>query len=186
MTKAFLLLPLLFFGCAERFAAFQKSEPSRDVVFEELRTDIADVKHALHTKDVELRLLEERMEAEGLFTSELLKQQIAALQRKVDSLERSLEKASADLHALASHASQTTASLSQYRDRIAEIDKKMDEAPKPRSSPSVMIHSVKSGDTLQKIANRYNVSLDALKKENNLGSDKIVSGQKLKIPSGNG
>jgi LysM repeat protein len=42
---------------------------------------------------------------------------------------------------------------------------------------------VKSGDTLSKIASKYDksVTVDTIKKLNNLKSDKIEVGQKLKI-----
>ncbi|MGB4665712.1 MAG: LysM peptidoglycan-binding domain-containing protein, partial [Bacteroidales bacterium] len=44
------------------------------------------------------------------------------------------------------------------------------------------IHVVKSGETLSGIANKYNTTVDAIKKANNLKSNKIYVGQKLKIP----
>ena len=44
-------------------------------------------------------------------------------------------------------------------------------------------YSVKSGDSLSKIANEFGVSVKALRSANNLKTDKIVVGQKLKIPA---
>ena len=49
-----------------------------------------------------------------------------------------------------------------------------------RSKPAV--HVVKRGDSLSKIAQRYGVSLKALKQENNLRSNTAVLGRRLKIP----
>lgn len=43
-------------------------------------------------------------------------------------------------------------------------------------------YTVKSGDTLWKIANQYGISVDNLKNHNNLESDLIIVGQNLKIP----
>ena len=57
---------------------------------------------------------------------------------------------------------------------------------KQSSSKSVKKTStyvVKRGDTLETIAERYNVSIAALKRWNDLKSSRIVIGQKLKIPS---
>ena len=45
------------------------------------------------------------------------------------------------------------------------------------------IYIVKKGDTLYSIANKYNVSLDELKRMNNLTSNNIIIGQKIYIPS---
>ena len=44
-------------------------------------------------------------------------------------------------------------------------------------------YTVKSGDNLAKIANDYEVEISDLKEWNNLSSDKILIGQKLKIYS---
>lgn len=45
------------------------------------------------------------------------------------------------------------------------------------------IYKVKSGDTLTSIARHHGVTVKALRSANNLTSDRIVVGQKLKIPS---
>ena len=68
----------------------------------------------------------------------------------------------------------------------AIVDKK--NAPKPAVVPAKPVpataqnHTVKSGDTLFGISRRYNVSVDSLKKANNLRSDRLSLGQSIKIP----
>lgn len=44
------------------------------------------------------------------------------------------------------------------------------------------MHEVQSGETLNKIAKKYNIDVEKLKQANNLGTDVINVGQKLKIP----
>ena len=44
------------------------------------------------------------------------------------------------------------------------------------------VYTVKSGDTLSKIATQFGTSVKAVRSLNNLKTDKIVVGQKLKIP----
>jgi len=44
------------------------------------------------------------------------------------------------------------------------------------------MYSVKSGDSLTRIASEFGVTIKALRSENNLKTDKIVVGQKLRIP----
>lgn len=45
-------------------------------------------------------------------------------------------------------------------------------------------HTVRSGDTLQSIARRYNTSVADIKRSNNLGNSVLRPGQKLRVSSG--
>ncbi len=53
----------------------------------------------------------------------------------------------------------------------------------PSTTASTNTYTVKSGDTLYAIANKYNTTVDALKSLNNLTSNTLSIGQTLKIPS---
>lgn len=44
------------------------------------------------------------------------------------------------------------------------------------------VHTVVKGDSLGKIANKHNTTVEAIKKANNLKSDTVVLGSKLRIP----
>ena len=55
----------------------------------------------------------------------------------------------------------------------------------PTVSPSDVVYIVKPGDTLYKIANSYGVSVNDLKKINNLDSNILSIGEQLYIPKGN-
>lgn len=55
------------------------------------------------------------------------------------------------------------------------------EAQTMSASPSPVIHTVQSGDSLWKISQKYNVSIDTIKKYNNMTSDNIYVGQKLYV-----
>ncbi|MBS1269201.1 MAG: N-acetylmuramoyl-L-alanine amidase AmiC [Gammaproteobacteria bacterium] len=52
----------------------------------------------------------------------------------------------------------------------------------PGARPAVYV--VKRGDTLSEIAQQYRISVNTLKKVNNMSSDVVRIGQKLRIPSG--
>jgi LysM repeat protein len=56
-------------------------------------------------------------------------------------------------------------------------------ATTPDASGAAQLYSVKSGDSLIKIAGQFGVTSKALRSFNGLKTDKIVVGQKLKIPS---
>lgn len=51
-----------------------------------------------------------------------------------------------------------------------------------KSAPKARTYTVKKGDALERIARRHGVKTSALKKANNLKSDLIRPGQKLRIP----
>lgn len=55
-------------------------------------------------------------------------------------------------------------------------------APVAASTSSTKTYTVKSGDTLSKIASQQGVSVKALRSANNLKTDRIKVGQKLKVP----
>lgn len=51
-------------------------------------------------------------------------------------------------------------------------------------TPETVIHEVQNGDTLGKLARKYNTTVDLIKKSNGLNSDIIRLGQKLRIWTG--
>jgi LysM repeat protein len=55
--------------------------------------------------------------------------------------------------------------------------------PTPSASASVRYYTVVAGDTLTKIANRYGVSIQAIKTANKMTTDVVQLGQKLIIPT---
>ncbi len=56
-------------------------------------------------------------------------------------------------------------------------------SPGDTTAASEHLYTVKSGDTLSKIAAEHKVTIKALRSANNLTTDRITVGQKLKIPS---
>jgi lipoprotein-anchoring transpeptidase ErfK/SrfK len=51
-------------------------------------------------------------------------------------------------------------------------------------TPQTVIHEVQSGDTLGKLASKYGTTVELIKKSNNLATDTIRLGQKLRIWTG--
>src|ERR1700744_6303427 len=94
----FLCAPL-FWGCTSTLI----SNRSQDHLLEEMKTEIADLKHVLHGTEVNLKLLEEKFdsrEAESLSP----KGDVAALQRKIVLLEKTIEKMNVDMRSLMTYA----------------------------------------------------------------------------------
>jgi LysM repeat protein len=166
MKKWIFLCAPFFWGCTSQLASLRGNQ---DHVIEEMRTEIADLRHAIHGAEVEIKLLEDRLETQDASKDD---KKVAALEKKVESL--------------MAYAAQTTISLTQYRDRIVELDRKLEEIGKLRSQISrpsqEKIYRVKPGDSLEKIARQHSISIENLKRENNLNTDRINIGQELKIP----
>ena len=188
--RCLLMCTLLLVGCTPSFMALRSNQ---DSAIEELRMEVADLKHALHAAEVETKILEERLEASEGTTVPMKSDEVAELQRNMIALERSIDKINTDIRSLMHFTSQTTTTLSQYRDHILGIDHRLDEVSKLRStlsdlshkakSPSIPTYRVKSGDSLEKIAQKYQVTIAAIKQKNGLTSDKILVGQELLIPA---
>jgi LysM repeat protein len=53
---------------------------------------------------------------------------------------------------------------------------------KSKKNSENIIHIVKKGDTIWDLSNKYNITMNKIKESNNLDSDNIYIGQKLKIP----
>jgi membrane-bound lytic murein transglycosylase D len=51
-----------------------------------------------------------------------------------------------------------------------------------RRTANVRTHTVKPGDTLFALAKRYNTSVSELRKLNNLHSNNLVKGNKIRVP----
>jgi LysM repeat protein len=130
---------------------------------------------------------------------------LSALEKRLCQIESIQEKLTGDYKQLSSHANQTSQSFSQYHSRLKELEaeisaqnksinelsdvksslKSITQAIKSKSSSSsVAIYKVKQGDNLEKIARANKTTVEALQKENNISSHKIVVGQEIKIPNG--
>lgn len=54
-----------------------------------------------------------------------------------------------------------------------------------RRSPQALTHTVRRGDTLFSLARRYDTTVDALRKLNNLKGNKLAIGKRLRVPGSN-
>jgi LysM repeat protein len=83
-------------------------------------------------------------------------------------------------------APQTTSQTSvpaQLSPVVATVQNKTATPVESSSSTVAAVYFVRSGDTLSRIARTHNTTIKALKSANDLATDKIVVGQKLKIPT---
>ncbi len=130
---------------------------------------------------------------------EQIQHQLVSLEKKLTGFEQSQESGIKDLRQLLGHANETTAALTQFKDRIVELEqeiqlqnRRFDEVAKLKThfegvarqfqQSDGKVHKVRPGDSLEKIARLYKTSVDRIKRVNSLDQDLIVVGQELLIP----
>jgi LysM repeat protein len=223
MCRSFFICAVLLFSSCTSNLAFRRDDPRQsDLTLDELRMELADVKHALNSTQVELSILEDRMKNQDSTLYAVKNQavnkmpqisqlntQINSLENRIGTIEKNQEKTLTDLRQLSSHANLTAGALSQYKEKIQELEReiasqnrKFEEFIKLKSTlasisklmkqnafaeESVKTYKVQTGDSLERIARQHRTTVDVLKKINRLESDLIMAGQELKIPyDGNG
>ncbi len=203
------LIALSSSACTSHLAMLQKDKYDTSIAIDEMRIELSDMKHTLNNTQVEMQILEEKVRSyentgktRSTSNESQMDQKLSSVEKRIAQISSSQDKISSDLKQLQLHASQTTSSFTQYQNRLKQLDaeltsqgrvveelsglkttlKSIAHAVKAQSSPDG--YTVKSGDTLEKIARVYKTSVASLKKENNLSSNKIVIGQDIKIPHG--
>lgn len=161
--------------------------------WDSIQIELDDIKQALHTTQIDLSLLDERLKKPD--KSKELSTQTAALEKRVASLEKTLEKILTDVRTLntllTQHQTQTEElqmRLSSHDDQLSQVGKLkttlstlVKSVTPPPSSPSTKTYTVKAGDSLEKIAKLHHTTAANLRKLNHLSQDKIIIGQELKV-----
>lgn len=195
---------LLFSSCTSNLVTGIKEQRESDYILTEIRTELADLRQQSSHHKVEMQILEEKLEklqAAKKSDGGAKSNDLSRVEKKVSELEHLLEKAKEDLREIASHANQTTSTIAQYREKILECERQialqssaLDEISKLKGTlkslskamqetPSVKVHKVKAGDSLERIAKQTGSSIEALRKVNGLTNDRIIIDQELKIPN---
>lgn len=133
---------------------------------------------------------------------ELLQNSKTSLEAKIGDLELVTKGLLVDLNSIKNRVNETNSFLSEYKQQMSVVEKAIENQNKNienlhaamktlmlvlqggETSDAVSdLYVVKSGDSLEKIANAHSTTVKALKELNNLTADRIKIGQKLKIPS---
>lgn len=160
---------------------------------DEIRIEIDDLKYALRTTQVDMNIIDEKLRKQEISKTQLLT--ISSLENKIERLEKTLDKITADLRALNTSTHQALTKIqsleqqsvahtkqldnvAQLKTTLTTISKAIGQSPAPSTTAS---YKVKAGDSLEKIAKLHQVSVESIKKINKLTGDRIVIGQELKL-----
>lgn len=208
------------------------------IAIKEMRDSIEDIRHEVNNHEAEIRMFDEKLtNFDSIIENvrdqlsnanrshkEQLKGSSANLESKIAALETTSNGLMTDLKLFKTHSNETSAVLMQYKQKIAELEKIIDQQnqnieylqaamrslmevlqgkaavsikPSVKSTGEGMVSStsvlatavnsdrcykIKAGDSLEKIARSYQVSIQSLKDLNGLTSDLIVVGKTLIIP----
>ena len=106
-----------------------------------------------------------------------LEKQLGELQGKIDAI-----TPNSDLILQLEALSKKVEVLEKQKQPTAELKAKPSAPSKPAASTEKQYHTVQKGETLYRISKQYGISVEELRKLNNLSEDQsIYSGQKLRI-----
>lgn len=202
MHRSIYIGALLLSSCASHLTSWNEDRNRTDLALDEMRVELADLKHSLSSAKVDLQLLDEKLQGDSSLKSQLSSQlhakggELALLEKKIADLQRSQEKIAQDLRQLGAHANQTSTALTKMQQEIAQQNKRIEEVVKLKgtlSSLSQMLkersgsetgrsYKVQPGDSLEKIAKQQGTTVEAIKRLNALDSDKIVVGKEIQLP----
>jgi LysM repeat protein len=203
---------LCFCSCSPIKSSPEEETHRNELTLHELQTNVDDSRHDLNCFRTELEIIDSKIKhIDNIITSlkqtylektqarcDLLSKQVMEFEKKVLYTVNEQEKMKVDLYKLSSNSNEMTEALGQFKRKINEVEhdvslktRKMQEVIElgktlvsdiQRDNTSFVLYKVKAGDSLGKIAQRYGVKIDSIKKMNSLQRNLIVVGQELKIP----
>ena len=219
ICMAFFSLILISQGCSPLKSSPKEEKHQMELTLHEVQTNLDDLRHDLNCFQTEMQIIDGKIKHQEKSLTSLKSQYIEQQRLKTEALEKQLKNIDAflssfqdkqsltekDLRQLSSHANETASALSQYKNRIAELEKEIikhkrhfQEVSKLKNTlesvaktirqatgatNQYFTYKVKSGDSLERIAKIHKTTVDAIKNINHLDHDLIVVGQELKIPN---
>jgi len=116
-----------------------------------------------------------------------LEQRIAGVEKRIAELQEKISTPAPDLALLqrVNALSQKVEALEKQKPPAAEPKAKPPTPSKPAASAEKKYHTVKKGETLYGISKKYGISVEELRKLNNLSKDPLLrTGQKLLVSPG--
>lgn len=158
---------------------------------DELRLELSDVKHDLHSARIEINLLEERIAKQERLIASLKAAPSSSVETKLAALEKMVEKAIHDLRHL---NGQTGIALSKVQELellytshekkfgdLGNLKGTLTSISKAIGQESKKTYTVKAGDSLEKIARAHHTSVEKIKACNGLTKDTIFLGQEIRL-----
>lgn len=204
---AFLLLNQNVFAAPQRN---YNQDPNREfrTIIDDLRlssnnheTELRENEEKFKTYEAMIDALRKQINEASKNHKEQLKSSNTSIDIKLGDLEMISKGLVTDLKILKNNANETAAAIAQYKISLQEIEKVIElqnqniqnlqlalkalmdvMQAKDVADSSSKTYRVKSGDSLEKIAQTHQTTIKALKELNGLANDRINIDQKLKLP----
>ena len=206
---------VFFVSCTPIKSSPKDEKHQMELTLHEVQTNVDDLRHDLNCFKTDLQIIEGKIQnqekqmevvkqqqiSQTLARLDVLTEKFKNLDTKLIKVEKHQEETFADLNKLSMHSKEVISSLTQYKDKILELEKNLiayskrfEEVKKLKQTleaiaatlkinvDGFVFYRVKAGDSLEKIAKLHKTTVENLKKINNLEQDLIVVGQELKIP----
>lgn len=173
-------------------------------------SEIRTFDEKLQTQETQFETLREQLTDLTEDQKNLIKNQNIDQESRISALDGTLKSLIADMKQLKTQSNDSVVVLGQYKQTLSEINQILDaqnqqikslesalkyivelaqngDSASPKEKSGLQYNSgntykVQSGDTLEKIARKHNISVKSLIEMNNLSSDRIMIGQTLSIP----
>lgn len=158
----------------------------------ELQLEIANLKHQIRTFEIDMQLMEEKIDVHknpACMDCKVLQSRVQAQENTIDTLSSEIKTLKKDIHQLLEHLNKVNTQLISHekglqdvfelKNTLADLLKKIHASTTKTRAKS---YKVQAGDSLEKIARLHHVSVEALKTNNQLIKDTIFPGQELQIP----
>jgi chromosome segregation ATPase len=208
MKRLLFLVPLLFASCSTVSTSSSSEKERMEVAIHKIRTDLEEMKCDLGTCQMELHILEgkmtnhedhvasirdETLDAHDRQLQQFL-QKIKLLDKKLTQVTKKQTDIYHQLQDVSKHSGDMHLALAEYQDKFNSLESfmhdqrvaihEMQRMKEDLTSlfDSQTVHVVQAGESLDKIAEKYQVSVDEIKKANHIRSDLLMTGQHLVIP----
>lgn len=196
---------LLANSCSTMTSSPKEAKHQMELSIHKIKTELEDFKHDLNTYEIEHHVLEGQfIDLEKIVTHnkkslsqispnrlETILSSLTTFEKHLSMLEKNQERILRDVLQLSTHANETSAALSQYKNEISSLKNALQhqdftstDSKKPFDA-QFYYYTVEVGDSLERISKQFSVSIDTIKSINELTTDLIKVGETIKIPKPN-
>jgi|GEM_PF-4988232 len=165
----------LLSSCASPWLGCNESRETSWAV-EAIEEEVAALRKAQGSVELEMRLLEERIDKQGKQRWSSLTERVRELQQQMVSFKQELTRIREEI------VQENEQHARSLREQVALLRHLAEKAKEGERTKEKKKYRVKEGDSIHKISRQFQISSEELKRENQLSSDKIGIGQELVIP----